>query len=338
MTARRARRYHRHARASTTPSVAGCTAVASLVAALTACAPQTATDGTSPASDAAADTPATLALVIDSDAAAPPDSRLHLLLADTHDGEPRFLGETTVRGPAFPLEADMPARIPEPVGQPVLHARLSAPDGSTWFETAAPVPVDPYLSEPVALRLTPHMLPAPVSAEHWQCEETGVAVLAAAGGRPAQVMVSGRWITASGAPAGALAFRRTGSVARLERPADPPRDCTRTDRASPWYDAYARGVRVRAVGNEPGWYVEIGDGAAPSLHAVLDYGSREVRLPQVLRTPDGYAGRTPDGLTVRVRIEPGECRDVMSGEPFEARVGLDVGGHAYRGCGADLRD
>lgn len=337
MTSRGARRVVRRARAWASRTNAGLVAFLGVIAVFAGCARPDEADR-APAADAAADTPASLAVVIESDASPPPDSRLHLLLADTHDGEPRFLGEMAVRGPAFPLEADMPARIPEPVGQPVLHARLSSPDGTTWFETAAPMPVDPYLSGPASLRLTPRTLPEPGTAEHWQCEETGVAVLAPRDRQPAQVMVSGRWITAHGAPAGALAFRSAGNVARLERPGEPARDCTRTDRISPWYDAYARGMRVRAVGNEPGWYVEIGDGAAPSLHAVLDYGSRELRLPLVLRTSDGYAGRSPDGVTVRVRIEPGECRDVMSGERFEARVGLDVGGHAYRGCGANLRD
>lgn len=40
--------------------------------------------------------------------------------------------------------------------------------------------------------------------------------------------------------------------------------------ASPWDAAAARGVAFRAVGNEPGWYVEVGRGATAALHATLD--------------------------------------------------------------------
>lgn len=108
--------------------------------------------------------------------------------------------------------------------------------------------------------------------------------------------------------------------------------------ASPWDEARARGVAYRGIGNEPGWWVEVDDGAAPALRAVLDYGERRIVVASAAREGDRLVGRTADGTSVVLRIERTPCHDGMSGEPFPTRAHLRVGDRDYDGCGRFLRD
>src|SRR5690554_248295 len=55
-----------------------------------------------------------------------------------------------------------------------------------------------------------------------------------------------------------LLIRDDGGAA-LVLPGEPRRDCVRSDRASPWDVAADNGVAYRAVGQEPGWLVEVTD-------------------------------------------------------------------------------
>lgn len=112
----------------------------------------------------------------------------------------------------------------------------------------------------------------------------------------------------------------------------------RTPAATPWDRARARGVGFRAVGNEPGWLVEVGKGGAPALHAELDYGQRKLDIAQAQPAGQGYQGQTADGTRIRLEIERMPCTDDMSGKPFPAKTTLHVGDKAYTGCGAFLHD
>lgn len=109
--------------------------------------------------------------------------------------------------------------------------------------------------------------------------------------------------------------------------------------ASPWDAAAARGVGFRAVGNEPGWFMEVDRGANPALRATLDYGERiiEVASAQVLDgDPPGYEGTTADGTRVVVQVRREACSDGMSDRSYEASVALQVGERTYQGCGRFL--
>lgn len=111
--------------------------------------------------------------------------------------------------------------------------------------------------------------------------------------------------------------------------------------ASPWDAAAARGVAFRAVGNEPGWYVEVDGGAAPALRATLDYGDRELEVPRAIALDGdafGYHGIASDGSRVVLRIRREACSDGMSDRAYDTSVTLDVGAATYRGCGQFLGD
>ena len=118
----------------------------------------------------------------------------------------------------------------------------------------------------------------------------------------------------------------------------------RLDRArAVWEHAKLTGVDFRAVGQDPGWILEI----RPDLEARSGRRIRFVREDgqhdMIVHAPDPdpganpalYHGRNGD-LTLVVTIEPGPCIDTMSGETFESTVTVTQDGRPYRGCGRPL--
>lgn len=105
----------------------------------------------------------------------------------------------------------------------------------------------------------------------------------------------------------------------------------------PWLEARSRGIDFRAIGQEPGWYLEIDDGTAMRL--VYEYGSSEAVAPAP--PPVVTGGRTTysadaGGLTLEAAIEPRLCHDGMSGQPFSHAVTVAIGPTVLRGCGRSL--
>ena len=113
-------------------------------------------------------------------------------------------------------------------------------------------------------------------------------------------------------------------------------DCQRSAAASPWETARARGAAFRAIGNEPGWSVEVASGDRPALHAELDFGARRIEVTSAAATAEGWRGETADGSEVVLEIRREECRDTMSGQAFPASARLRVGDASWRGCGRFL--
>ncbi|XKE45959.1 MliC family protein [Halomonas organivorans] len=100
------------------------------------------------------------------------------------------------------------------------------------------------------------------------------------------------------------------------------------------------GVMFLGRGNEPGWSVKLAHDV-PELTLSLDYGERVVTLPYRLTTLDNGEGRVilASGQAARpftLRIEAKACFDDMSGQPWPARVTLDLNGRQYRGCGQGI--
>jgi putative lipoprotein len=214
--------------------------------------------------------------------------------------------------------------------------------GACAADTQAPVP-------DLARAPTGPTQPAGVSADtfHWQCGELGLASHYLGHADLIELAFSGRTvvlpvaITASGARFAddqGNEFWTHGDTGSLALPGEPVRECTRSARPSPWFEAAARGVRFRGVGNEPGWLLEVGHGEQPALRAELDYGERIVELEGLRPAGDGWTGQTADGTAVAVEVQRGDCNDGMSGERFEASVLLRLGDAPYRGCGAWLDD
>lgn len=103
-----------------------------------------------------------------------------------------------------------------------------------------------------------------------------------------------------------------------------------------WHKAKLRGVAFRAIGQEPGWLLEITNGEEILL--VTDYGNNKKSYPYVEPQEDQAARRTVFEVNdnISVLIEGRPCSDTMSGESFEVTVTVTQGGKMLKGCGRAL--
>lgn len=286
--------------------------------------------------------------------APPPGSSLRVQLLDNllADTPKAVIAQTTVKDAAaspiaFTLPFD-PTKL-RPNGQYGLHATLAGPDGAPWFVSDTRVPVDPSANVPVEIAMV-RVGGASASADapeptNWQCGDLRVGAAFDNVARRVTLTYSGRSrslplaVSASGARYADDAgneFWTKGDSGTLTLDGE-KHECTRTNLASPWDEARARGVAFRAVGNEPGWLVEVGRGEAPSLHAQLDFGSRKLDVAQVQPRADGtgWTGRTANGMQVELTTQRKPCQD-PAGATFDITAQLRAGGKTYSGCGAFL--
>jgi putative lipoprotein len=105
-----------------------------------------------------------------------------------------------------------------------------------------------------------------------------------------------------------------------------------------WEGARAAGVDFRAVGQEPGWIIDIY--TANRIVALLDYGESLIEFP---RPEPAYPveGSTSyqtqaDGHTLSVIIRRSPCQDAMSGEAYPATVDVVIDGRTLNGCGRSV--
>jgi uncharacterized membrane protein len=103
-----------------------------------------------------------------------------------------------------------------------------------------------------------------------------------------------------------------------------------------WHAAKLRGVAFRAIGQEPGWLLEITNGEEILL--VTDYGKSRNVYPYVEPQEDKASRKTifPVDDNISVLIEGKSCTDVMSGESFEVTVTVTLGERTLQGCGRAL--
>ena len=101
-----------------------------------------------------------------------------------------------------------------------------------------------------------------------------------------------------------------------------------------WHAAKLRGVAFRAIGQEPGWLLEITNGEEILL--VTDYGERRTSMPYVEPVVYQDERRTQyviDEYDTVVEIRGETCNDSMSGEQFEVTVIVQEADRELRGCG-----
>ena len=286
-----------------------------------------------------------------------PGADVTVQLLDEHA---RAIATTTladVAGPpyAFALEYDATALRAD--GQYVLDATLRAVDGSVLFVTDPRVPVALPARGAVEVRMTrargpgePAPTPARIERTQWTCDAlTFEATFDLDGERVDLALPEGALSlplaqSASGARYAdhrGNAFWTKGDAGTLKREGGGAMDCVRADPpvtpGSPWEKAQQRGIAFRAIGNEPGWLVEVGRGESPTLHAELDYGERKLDARvRALSGLLGFAGEADDGSPVRLVLERKACSDGMSDATYPVEVVLEAAGKTYRGCGRFL--
>jgi len=141
---------------------------------------------------------------------------------------------------------------------------------------------------------------------------------------------------------GKATFWSKGEEALLEIDGATYKECKNNRQRAVWEDAKLNGVDFRAVGNEPGWYLEIYDKGTPEkIDFISDYGQVYYTFPTAQRNTQSSPPRTRyvarvGGHQLEVVLEPGPCRDSMSGEAFETIVALKLNNRTYQGCGKPL--
>jgi putative lipoprotein len=156
---------------------------------------------------------------------------------------------------------------------------------------------------------------------------------------PDDYRVLGQVRSASGSKyaAGDIVFWSKGDEAMLDVGTRKYRGCQLNRMRAPWEDARRRGVDFRAVGQEPGWVLEIRHDGNMLMEA--DYGSRRVLLdtPEPDMLDDGERFEATDGEhRMSVEIHYAHCNDAMSGAVYSSRVTVILDGREYRGCGEAL--
>jgi len=137
---------------------------------------------------------------------------------------------------------------------------------------------------------------------------------------------------------GDMALTIEGEKALLHQPDAPEMACVNNRRSAIWEHAKLNGADFRAVGNEPGWHMEIHH---DTIVLVADYGAAtyEFETPEPI---EDQAGRqttyevTTDSHSMTVLLEGGGCTDTMSGEEFEVTVTVTLDDRTLRGCGRPL--
>ena len=115
------------------------------------------------------------------------------------------------------------------------------------------------------------------------------------------------------------------------------------DRAlAPWDGVFfelARDRDFRALGQEPGWQLEIRKGA--EMRFIYDYGRGMAVTPASRAQVDSGSGTltyraATEANDLRVVIVPVACTDSMSGRSFPATVSVTLNGRTFRGCGEEM--
>ena len=127
-----------------------------------------------------------------------------------------------------------------------------------------------------------------------------------------------------------------GGTATVEIDGQRLGDCTISPQTEQ-QDEHPPDLQFRAVGQEPGWIVEVTD---DSLRFAWAYGQRAVTAAQFVTDTDDermvYRADTDRG-PLRVEAEPKYCTDPMNGRLFSHTVTVTLAGDTHTGCGHPTR-
>ena len=138
---------------------------------------------------------------------------------------------------------------------------------------------------------------------------------------------------------GGNVFRVEGDTAMLVSALGQHSDCRNNRSRAVWEHAKLNGVDFRALGNEPGWHLEISN--KTDILLVADYGEHSYQFKSsAIRSDTGNRttvyNASNNGDTIEVVITGKPCLDSMSGGQFSATVSVLVNNKRYQGCGKAL--
>lgn len=282
----------------------------------------------------------------------PSDSVLEIELIAEPGGDRLAIDRSEgVGGPPYHFGLGIDQDVMSPDGHYLLQLILYLPDGTPRFAATVPVSLDQTNVSRVRLigidssaRETDS---GPLAAE-WNSFQCGDVAVDANFETDGQVSLSLPWASvelplvpaASGARFGDgdIEFWTRGSdQARLTTADNDSVECSPRDSVSPWTRAMLKGVDFRAVGNEPGWHVEVieDDGL---MFLTRDHGADQQVFEdvEVLADQAGYRA-TYAGKEVVVRLDPSPCQDTIVGWTSPFTVSLGINGQTLQACGRFLR-
>ncbi len=105
----------------------------------------------------------------------------------------------------------------------------------------------------------------------------------------------------------------------------------------PWEDARSRGIDLRALGNEPGWFLEIDN--EKWMRLLYAYGERQattpVPAPVVANGVTTYSAEG-SGHMLRAEFREQTCSDGMSDQSYPLTVTVTIDAVVLKGCGRQL--
>jgi len=130
-----------------------------------------------------------------------------------------------------------------------------------------------------------------------------------------------------------------GEEALFQGPTGSLMDCMTIPKEKSWQAAKIRGVDFRAMGQEPGWILEITKGK--QMQYIGRYGQDTLITPAPMPQHDTEKGVTvyeshTNAHSLTVKVTEQSCTDSMSGSRFPSTVTVTVDGETYRGCGRTL--
>jgi uncharacterized membrane protein len=222
---------------------------------------------------------------------------------------------------------------------PILPALLALALGAVIACGQSP-PVGQQTGERIETR-------APVNTKTYvyECEEDYV-FTARIEGETAWLFLPGKTINLPHVPSGSGAryssdkglFWSKGQKAVLEIGGKRYRGCRNNPAVAVWEDSKLNGADFRAMGNEPGWILEI---FHEKIVFISDYGESRLEAPTPEASSDAKSGLTTydtraDGRRLEIVLEGRPCRDTMSGQTFQTTVIVRIDEKEYMGCGRAL--
>lgn len=137
-------------------------------------------------------------------------------------------------------------------------------------------------------------------------------------------------------------FWSKGEEAMLELNGTRYSSCRNNRVRAVWEHAKLNGVDFRAVGNEPGWHLEIrNNNGRGSIDFVTDYGDSSYSFDSFKRGTEQAARRTLYSARsgehqLEVILEGMSCSDTMVDVSYETTVTVHLDDREFRGCGKAL--
>ena len=135
-----------------------------------------------------------------------------------------------------------------------------------------------------------------------------------------------------------ITFWNKGDEATLDYGKNSYAGCLNNPAAAVWEAAKLRGLDFRAIGNEPGWVLEI---SGDSLSLQTNYGEDHYQFAAAERKTNPEARQTiyaaSSGDThIEVTLQGNSCQDTMADTEYETSVTIRLDERKLIGCGKAL--